>query len=98
MHPLAYVEWLTPFGAVDIASGLHTVTRSTRMHQPYAEIIEVDRILRSCHLVPMFGRVIEPSWTAENVVELCRSFYVNHYIDYHMYIMVVAQLKGCIAI
>ncbi|KZP05730.1 hypothetical protein FIBSPDRAFT_666170, partial [Athelia psychrophila] len=69
-HPLAYIEWFTPFGAHnDPASDLYPVTRSTRMRLPYAEVIEVDRIVRNCHLIPKFGRVKQPSWTAENVIE-----------------------------
>ncbi|KAF7971986.1 hypothetical protein HWV62_19333 [Athelia sp. TMB] len=97
-HPLAYVEWFTPFGAhVHAPSDLHAVTRSTRMHHRYAEIVEVDRIVRNCHLIPKFGRVIDLNWTSDNVIELCKTFYMNHYIDYHFFVMLKARLTGCIS-
>ena len=49
-HPLAYVEGFTPFRAIDQPSGLYVLSPSTRQHQPYGEIIEVSRLVRSCHL------------------------------------------------
>ncbi|KAH9947697.1 hypothetical protein B0H21DRAFT_778363 [Amylocystis lapponica] len=86
-HPLAYVEWFTPFRAPDKASGLHIVSPSTRMHQPYAEIVEVNRIVRNCHLIPKYGAQRDPLWSAENVtvLDICKSFYVNPYIDLHAF-------------
>lgn len=88
-----------PFGSqLDPASDLQTITRSTRMHLPYAEILEVDRIVRNCHLIPKFGRVKEPSWTADNVTELCETFYFNTYIDLHLFVMVKARLRGCVTL
>ncbi|KAJ7901124.1 hypothetical protein B0H14DRAFT_2180647, partial [Mycena olivaceomarginata] len=50
--PLAYVEWFTPFARPERDSNLHVVRRSTRRHLPYAEIIDLDRIVRNCFLVP----------------------------------------------
>ncbi|KAJ7582127.1 hypothetical protein C8J56DRAFT_1015707 [Mycena floridula] len=55
-HPMAYVEWFTPFSSVDPISGLYTVSPSTRMRAVYGEIITVDRIVRNCHLVLKFGK------------------------------------------
>ncbi|KAJ7673082.1 hypothetical protein DFH06DRAFT_1319290 [Mycena polygramma] len=43
-HPLAYVEWYTPFGVPDPVSGLFTIRRSTRNNHAYGAIIGVDRI------------------------------------------------------
>ncbi|KAH9916126.1 hypothetical protein B0H21DRAFT_703115, partial [Amylocystis lapponica] len=88
-HPLAYVEWFTPFRAPDKASGLHIVSPSTRMHQPYAEIVEVNRIVRNCHLIPKYGAQRDPLWSAENVtvLDICKLFYVNPYIDLHAFCM-----------
>jgi hypothetical protein len=96
-HPLAYVEWFTPFGAqTDPPSGLHSVMRSSRRNHPYAQIIDVDRIVRNCHLIPKFGRVKDLTWTSENVVDMCKSFFVNHYIDLHMFLMLRIGNAGCI--
>ncbi|OBZ76393.1 hypothetical protein A0H81_03785 [Grifola frondosa] len=95
-HPLAYIEWFTPLHRFDEDAGLFTVTRSTRMQQPYGEIITVDRIVRSCHLIPKFGREIDSRWKADNVTELCKSYYVNPYFDTHTFCMLRAQQPGCI--
>jgi len=96
-HPLAYVEWFTPFGAqTDPPSGLHSVTHSSQQNHPYAQIIDVDRIVRNCHLIPKFGRVKDPTWTSENVADMCKSFFVNHYIDLHMFSMHRIGNAGCI--
>ncbi|PBK65649.1 hypothetical protein ARMSODRAFT_866568, partial [Armillaria solidipes] len=65
--PLAYVEWFTPFGAPDVQTGLYSLSRSTHNHRVYAEIIDVDRIVRNCHLQPKYGRSKDSRWTCENV-------------------------------
>lgn len=94
-QPLAYVEWFTPFHAVDPSSGLMSISRSTRMHRRFGEVIPLDQIVRSCHLVPQFGRVKDPQWTWENVAELCEVFWVNHYMDLHFFVMFVLNRRGC---
>lgn len=96
-QPLAYIEWFTPLGAqLEVASDMYTVTRSTRMHRVYAEIIEVDRIARNCHLVPKYGRVKPRSWSSTNVADLCSSFFVNDKKDPHMFCMLKLGKYGCI--
>ncbi|KIJ63135.1 hypothetical protein HYDPIDRAFT_156602 [Hydnomerulius pinastri MD-312] len=95
-HPLAYVEWFTPFTTPDPSTGLYTVSRSTRMRHPYAEIIEIDRIVRACHLIPKYGRHIDPAWTSANVGDTCNTFYFNPYIDLHIFCATKAGLAGCI--
>ncbi|KAH7904460.1 hypothetical protein BJ138DRAFT_987633, partial [Hygrophoropsis aurantiaca] len=65
--PLAYIEWFTPIQARDNNSGMFIVSRSTRMHRRHAEIVPINRIVRSCHLIPDFGRHKDPSWHADNV-------------------------------
>ncbi|KAJ6552943.1 hypothetical protein B0H19DRAFT_1210996 [Mycena capillaripes] len=42
--PLAYIEWFTPLRTPDPLDGYYHLTRSSRQHGPYAEIIMVDRI------------------------------------------------------
>ena len=81
-HPLAYVEWFTNLGSPDLLTGLHSVTRSTRQGKRNAEVISVDRIYRSCHLIPRFGAAINSSLTADNVLEQSTiQFFVNPYIN-----------------
>ncbi|PBK98301.1 hypothetical protein ARMGADRAFT_920285 [Armillaria gallica] len=50
--PLAYVEWFTPFGQQDLLTGLYSISRSTWMGHVYSEIIDVNRIIQNCHLLP----------------------------------------------
>ncbi|KAI0342884.1 hypothetical protein BDW22DRAFT_1309089, partial [Trametopsis cervina] len=66
-HPLAYIEWYTPFQCSDINTGLYQVSRSSRNHRPHAEIVEVDRIVGLCHLAAKCGAVIDQGWTTDNV-------------------------------
>ncbi len=96
LHPLVYLEWFTPFHAVDHATGLFTVSRSTRMHQVYGEVVEADRLVRNCHLAPKYPRTKDPSWTSETVTELCNTYYHNSFIDMHMYCLFVLQRDRCL--
>ncbi|KAH9829182.1 uncharacterized protein C8Q71DRAFT_693096, partial [Rhodofomes roseus] len=85
LHPLAYVEWMTPFHRVDPDSGQYILTPSTRQQKPYGEVIEIDRIVRNCHLWPAFGRAVDGRWSTDNVSELCTRFYFNSYFDPHTF-------------
>lgn len=79
-HPLAYIDWFTPFGRLDNNTGMHQVSRSTRNRKPNADIVTVDRILGACHLVGKSGLEIDRSWGSENVLETASVFLVNPYI------------------
>lgn len=94
-HPLAYIEWFTPMRSIDRASGLYILSPSTRQHQPYGEIVELDRIVRSCHLIPR-APMIDPSWNADNIADHCPSFFLNPYIDLHTFCMLRLSKYGCI--
>ncbi|KAJ6532815.1 hypothetical protein B0H10DRAFT_1734733, partial [Mycena sp. CBHHK59/15] len=50
-HPLAYIEWFTPFNQPDKISGMYILRRSTRAHRRNAAIVSVEHIVRSCHLM-----------------------------------------------
>ncbi|KIM54174.1 hypothetical protein SCLCIDRAFT_74281, partial [Scleroderma citrinum Foug A] len=65
--PLAYIEWFTPFHVHDPNSGMFVVSRSTRMHQAFVEVIPIERVVCSCHLIPDFGDEMDQRWTPENV-------------------------------
>lgn len=85
--PLAYIEWFTPLGMPDNVTGMFTVQRSTCGHCPNAEIVTVDWIVRSCHLIGKCGRNIDKTWLKDNVLEKANSFWVNHYIHTDMFII-----------
>ncbi|KAI9060152.1 hypothetical protein FKP32DRAFT_1539560, partial [Trametes sanguinea] len=54
--PLAYVEWFTPFHSVDEVTGMYVVSPSTRQRQRFASIIPLSDIVRTCHLIPCWGK------------------------------------------
>lgn len=79
---LAYVEWFTPFRAPHSDSGLFPITRASRNNEPVSEIIPLNSIVSSCHLIPRFGTNYHPAkWETDNVLEKCKSFFVNKYLN-----------------
>ena len=81
-HPLAYVEWFTPFCTPAQDLRMYQVSQSTRSGYWRASIIVVDQIERLIHLVPKFGRQVDRTWTMDDVLELCKTFYVNPYLQH----------------
>ena len=84
-HPLAYIEWFTPFGHPDAHTGMHITSRSTRQHRRNAAVISVDKIVYGCHLIGKCSRHINREWTADNVLDLASHFYLNPYIHVDMF-------------
>jgi hypothetical protein len=81
-NKLAYIEWFTPFRAPHSDSGLYPVIRASRNNSPVSEIIPIDSIVSSCHLIPKFGTKFHPAkWDADTVLEECKSFFLNKYIN-----------------
>ncbi|KAI0684573.1 hypothetical protein BC835DRAFT_1409120 [Cytidiella melzeri] len=69
-HPLAYVEWFTPFQPYNNITGMFSVAPSQRNRCRRASIIPITAIVRSCHLIPVWGCAA----TSENVLERCTRF------------------------
>ncbi|KAJ6586000.1 hypothetical protein B0H19DRAFT_1250743 [Mycena capillaripes] len=85
-HPLAYIEWFTPLNQPDRVSGMFNIRRSTRNHRRNAAVISVQSIVRACHLMPKSNsRLIDPSWTTNNVLDCADVFQVNSYIHTDMF-------------
>ncbi|KAG8947757.1 hypothetical protein FRC03_000937 [Tulasnella sp. 419] len=87
-HPLAYVEYFTNFTREpNQRIKLLEVSRviSHVNHKRQSGVIRLDSIYRSCHLIPKFGKRIDPRWEAETVLEQCNNFYVNDFLDLHSY-------------
>lgn len=78
-EPLAYVEWFTPLSSLVPDIGMYKISPSTRRNQRRASIIPLSQVERTVHLIPKFGRAVDSSWTSDNVLEKCKSFYVNPY-------------------
>ncbi|KAJ3792701.1 hypothetical protein GGU11DRAFT_818959 [Lentinula aff. detonsa] len=84
-HFLAYIEWFTPFLERDANHGLHKVSRSNVEGGRLASVVDIDRFLRSVHLLPRFGPVANREWRSSSVLDDCPSFLVNSDSDRHMY-------------
>jgi hypothetical protein len=50
-----------------------------------ASVVELDAIIRSCHLAPKFGRVADRSWSKDNVLERAGKFMINNFRDHHSF-------------
>ncbi|KAJ7263772.1 hypothetical protein C8J57DRAFT_1230967 [Mycena rebaudengoi] len=82
-EPLAYVDWFKPLTTVVPDLGMHRVSLSSRALRQNSSIIPVTDILRSCHLIPVFGRSVNPTWTSATVLDRCTYFYLNPYLRHH---------------
>lgn len=93
-HPLAFVEYFTPFNPNDIASnspfGLLRVKKSSRNHRQSVGIIPVTHLYQSCHLIPDGQVRIPADWDMGNVLDKCNHFFLNSYLRHHDF----ALLKG----
>ncbi|KAJ7438105.1 hypothetical protein B0H11DRAFT_1884753 [Mycena galericulata] len=80
---LAYVDWYKELIQPVADIGMHQVSLSSRNLRQNSEIIPITDIVRSCHLIPVFGRSIALTWTSEHVLDQCKSFYLNPYLRHH---------------
>ena len=96
VHPLAYVEWYTPFGTLDAETGMFVVKPSTRSHHTHGEVIEINQIVCSVHLLPKYGRKVNPGWTSQNVADHCRAFFTSPYSNIHMFCLLKLDMKSAV--
>lgn len=75
--PLVYVEWFTPLGQPDSATGMHVVKRSTRHRRRKSEIVSIDDLVCDCHLMEKCGTQVDGSFTTDDVLEKATQFYLN---------------------
>jgi hypothetical protein len=50
-----------------------------------ASIIPLTDVCRSVQLFPVFGPVAHQNWQSLTVLEECQSFYINPFLNKHMY-------------
>ncbi|KAF8513692.1 hypothetical protein JB92DRAFT_3083158 [Gautieria morchelliformis] len=81
--PLAYVEWYSPFTQPVPGPEMYMV--SVPSGKSSAAIVPMHSIRRSCHLIPHFGKTIDPSLSADNSLDRCRRFYVSDFLDLYTY-------------
>ncbi|GJE87026.1 hypothetical protein PsYK624_031090 [Phanerochaete sordida] len=67
--------------------GMYHVKRSTRHGRQYASVIPIDDIIRTCHLLPQWGRMMDKTWSPENVLQKCPRFYVNPYLRHSDFVV-----------
>ena len=83
---LVYVEWISPLlSPPDNSHGMYWVSRIHHNGRRLASIIPLTEVCRSVQLLPVFGRVVPQNWQSSTVLEECHTFYVNPFIDRHMY-------------
>ncbi|KAJ4483962.1 hypothetical protein J3R30DRAFT_3839006 [Lentinula aciculospora] len=85
-HHLAYVEWFTSFPSnPDPNHRLYKVSHCEVEGGRLASVVDIQRLVRSIHLFPRFGRVANRNWTSSSVLDECKSFFVNSDSDRHIY-------------
>jgi hypothetical protein len=82
---LAYIEWFKPFAQPEQLTGMYILSRATRDGLPMAEVVPLDRLVGSAHLVPRFGTDVDKRWRHETVLEQSKSFYLNKWITFHTF-------------
>ncbi|KAJ7192736.1 hypothetical protein GGX14DRAFT_379818, partial [Mycena pura] len=86
---LAYVEWFSSFKPQPERYYLmYKVARTIKNGDRLANIIPVNNIRRSIHLLPKFGPVAPPpppDWKSHNILDKCSAFFANPWTDRHIY-------------
>lgn len=94
---LAYVEWFKPFtpSSQDSATGLYrTAPAVDRNHVREACIIPANAIVRSCHLLPSYGKRSNHWWSSSNVLDNCDKFLLNTYLDVYTFSSMLGKPMG----
>jgi hypothetical protein len=74
-RPFAYVEW--PFTQPVPTLDMYIV--SAPSGRSSAAIVPMQCICRGCHLIPHYGKKIDPTLSADNSLVRCRRFYVSDF-------------------
>ncbi|KAF8987416.1 hypothetical protein BDQ17DRAFT_1435655 [Cyathus striatus] len=84
-QPMAFVHWFKAFSANPIKDlDMFKVSLSTNTHVQNAGVIPISRIVRTCHLLPVFGEKITSEWLSPGALQnLELSFFLNPYIRHY---------------
>ncbi|KAJ7456364.1 hypothetical protein B0H11DRAFT_2065774 [Mycena galericulata] len=55
---------------------MHLVSLSSRQHRQNSSIVPVRDIVRSCHLIPVYGKAVNRTWTSASNYD----FYLFRYL------------------
>ena len=80
-HLLAYIKWFMTLGQLNLVTGMYSIQHSKCHYHPNAEIVVVDQIVCSAHLMGKSGQELNCNWMMSNVMEKAEVFWVNSYID-----------------
>jgi hypothetical protein len=84
---LAYIDWFTKFPEnPDSHHLMYKIFPLLRQSERIASIVPLSRILCSIHLFPKFGPIASRDWSSSNVLELCKTFFVNPYSERYVFL------------
>ncbi|KAI0666768.1 hypothetical protein C8Q78DRAFT_420006 [Trametes maxima] len=67
---------------------MYVVSPSTRRHERHVSVIPITYIVRSCHLIPVWGTSISSHTTATDPLDnLQAKFFVNPYLRHQDFIL-----------
>ncbi|KAH9481130.1 hypothetical protein JR316_0005650 [Psilocybe cubensis] len=80
--PLLYVRWFKPLRLPQTEAGLCETSWSSRHGATRATVVPLTDVVRSCHLMPLFGRHIakELGWQAIDVLHQAPKVALNPYL------------------
>ena len=87
-YPCALVHWFTHMGDNhDKVMNMWMVQLDRKPDgSPAVGVVHLDSVLCAVHLMPVFRDCMMPmDLTADQLLDVFRSFYVNEYIDYHAF-------------
>jgi hypothetical protein len=81
LYPCALVQWFTKVDEEpDDLTGMWIVEKEEEF-----SIVHLDSILRSAHLIPMFGDDFIPAVDPSDTLDTFDTFYVNKFADHHAF-------------
>ena len=87
LHQCALVHWFSTLGdQPDPDNGMWVVAPEAVGQFPSVSVVHIDSIVRAAHLLPIFDKEPIPhKLNYTNTLDSFLGFYVNSYIDYHVY-------------
>ena len=86
---LAYIEWFTPFTQHPLSNhSMYPISRVVQDGQRISSIIPLSKILGSVHLFPKFGSTAPRNWSSSNVLDQCKTFFVNPHSNRYIFVTV----------
>jgi hypothetical protein len=84
--PLLYVQWFSNPRRIEKDINMYLVDRIlTRDDRPLGEVIRLNSVTRQIQLIPKFGKGIRSFINSTNSLDVCKSFWVNSFMDKEVY-------------